>query len=101
MLEDVFFVSSASLGGVPGEVIRSRPLTGPAALSSASRNDLVLYRSTAVDGTPIAVSGIVALPPTPAPANGYPLVSWAHGTLGLGEKCAPSRDSSELAERLQ
>ncbi|MFC4856888.1 alpha/beta hydrolase family protein [Actinophytocola glycyrrhizae] len=98
--EDVFFLSSALLGGVPGEVIRSRPLTGPAALSSASRNDLVLYRSTAVDGTPIAVSGIVALPSTPAPQDGYPLVSWAHGTLGLGDKCAPSRDSPELAERL-
>jgi alpha/beta superfamily hydrolase len=46
------------------------------------------------------VSGIVALPPDPPPQQGYPVVSWAHGTLGLGDKCAPSRDSEKIAQIL-
>ncbi|GCD92387.1 alpha/beta fold hydrolase [Embleya hyalina] len=98
---DDFYVPPVPLPpGEYGDVIRSRPLTGVAALRSASHNELVLYRSEAVDGTPIAVSGIVALPPTPVPDGGYPLIGWAHGTLGLGDKCAPSRDNEEIAAEL-
>jgi hypothetical protein len=81
--------------GVHGDVIWSRALTGPAALESAASNELVLYRSTAVDGTPIGVSGIVALPAGPAPAGGFPVVSWAHGTVGSADVCAPSRDTDD------
>lgn len=77
-----------------GDVIWSMPLEGPAALEAAGHNELVLYWSEAVDGTAIGVSGIIALPPT-APSRGCPVVSWAHGTVGLGGKCAPSRDSEE------
>jgi secretory lipase len=84
---------------VHGDVIWSRPLDGVAALKSAAHNKLVLYRSDAVDDTPIAVSGIVALPQAPAPEAGYPLISWAHGTLGLGDK-SPSRDSQDMARLL-
>jgi hypothetical protein len=83
--------------GQHGDVIWSRALTGPAALEAAASNELVLYRSTAVDGTPIGVSGIVALPPGPAPAGGVPVVSWAHGTLGSADVCAPSRDTDGAA----
>jgi pimeloyl-ACP methyl ester carboxylesterase len=56
----------------------------------------VLYRSTALDGTPIGVSGIVALPPTEPPQGGFPVISWAHGTIGSADICAPSRDSEGL-----
>lgn len=97
---DDFYVSPSSLPGTHGDVIWSRPLAGPAALESAARTELVLYRSDAADGAPIAVSGIIALPRSPAPATGYPVVSWAHGTLGLGGKWAPSRDSAAIAAEL-
>lgn len=60
----------------------------------------MLYRSDAADGAPIAVSGIIALPRKKAPVYGYPVVSWAHGTLGLGGKWAPSRDSAAIAAEL-
>src|SRR6202011_4115952 len=45
-----------------------------------------------VHGNPIATSGIIALPTTPPPSGGYPVVSWAHGTVGVASLCAPSRD---------
>ncbi len=82
------------LPGTPGTVIWSRALSGVAALKSAASNELVLYRSTSVDGKPIAVSGIIALPKKPAPEGGWPVITWAHGTLGSADKCAPSRDNT-------
>jgi pimeloyl-ACP methyl ester carboxylesterase len=78
--------------GTPGSVIWSRRLLGAAALKSAASNELVLYRSTSVQGTPIAVSGIVALPKGAPPAGGWPVITWAHGTVGSADTCAPSRD---------
>ncbi|WP_344499534.1 lipase family protein [Streptomyces enissocaesilis] len=96
-----FFVPPAPLAGREhGEVIWSRPLAGPAALEEAARNELVLYRSEAVDGTPIAVSGVIALPQGEPPTGGFPIVSWAHGTLGLADEGAPTRDGEDIARSL-
>src|SRR5947209_11897982 len=79
-------------GSRPGDLIRWRPLTTGARLPSASRNLLVLYRSTALNGRPIAVSGTVAIPKGKPPKHGWPVISWAHGTAGFGDACAPSLD---------
>jgi pimeloyl-ACP methyl ester carboxylesterase len=53
---------------------------------------VVLYRSTGVDGKPTAVSGTVSLPKGQAPKGGWPVVTYAHGTTGIADQCAPSRD---------
>ena len=82
------------LEGEHGELIWSRPLSGEAALDDARSNELVLYRSRDVHGKPVAVSGIIALPRQHAPKGGYPIVSWAHGTVGCADTCAPSRDTA-------
>src|SRR5947209_5919746 len=79
-------------GSRPGDLIRWRPLTTGARLPSASRNLLVLYRSTALNGRAIAVSGTVAIPKGKPPKHGWPVISWAHGTAGFGDPCAPSLD---------
>jgi pimeloyl-ACP methyl ester carboxylesterase len=50
----------------------------------------VLYRSTGLSGEPIAVSGVIVVPPGPAPAGGRPIVAWAHPTTGVVPHCAPS-----------
>lgn len=94
--DDTFFYPRADLlEGEHGEVIWSRalPKTSAAALQHARSNELVLYRSRDVHGKPIAVSGIIALPQRPPPKGGYPIVSWAHGTVGCADFCAPSRDT--------
>jgi pimeloyl-ACP methyl ester carboxylesterase len=51
----------------------------------------VLYHSRALNGSDIAVSGVVVAPTDAAPAGGRPVVSWAHGTHGIADQCAPSR----------
>ncbi|MYR93268.1 MULTISPECIES: alpha/beta hydrolase family protein [unclassified Streptomyces] len=96
---DAFYTPPIPLpDGAPGDLIRARPLDNPAAAVPGGENWLVLHRSEGADGTPVATSGIIALPDRtahPVPAGGYPLVSWAHGTVGAADRCAPSRDRGD------
>lgn len=82
---------SASAAPSPGTLLQSRPLTGvdPAALAAGSMTYL-RYRSTAPSGGPAEVSGAVFLPLGDAPAGGWPVVAFAHGTSGVANACAPT-----------
>lgn len=84
------------VAGKPGTVIWQREIkytaNGRVALSDASKTYLILYRSRDPRGKAIAVSGTVDLPKTEKPAGGYKVVSWAHGTTGVADVCAPSRN---------
>lgn len=84
---DAFYDAPDPLpGDAPGDLIWARPIdTAPA----GSIAWLVLYRSEDVGGDPIPVSGIVVAPADPA-ARTNAVVTWAHGTTGLADKCAPS-----------
>lgn len=72
-----------------GDLIWWRKETGSDALKNASSNRLVLYRSQGV-GKNVAVSGSVAVPKGRAPKGGWPVITWAHGTTGLADSCAPT-----------
>jgi pimeloyl-ACP methyl ester carboxylesterase len=76
-----------------GQVIWARLLTGAAALASAGENLLVLYHSRTLAGQDTAVSGTVSIPRGQPPRGGWPVLSWAHGTTGVADICAPSRDA--------
>jgi pimeloyl-ACP methyl ester carboxylesterase len=39
----------------------------------------------------VAVSGSVSVPKGKAPKGGWPVISYAHGTTGVADSCAPSR----------
>lgn len=79
------------VAGKPGTVIWSRTVHTPAQLSAAARVTLVLYRSVLPNGKPTAVSGLVFTPRGKPPHSGWKLISWAHGTTGIADVCAPSR----------
>jgi pimeloyl-ACP methyl ester carboxylesterase len=90
-----FYTPPAKLpGSKHGDAIWARKQTGPAALKSAKSNQLLLYRSTGTDGKPIAVSGTVSVPKGKKPKGGWPVISYGHGTTGIADVCAPSRDSA-------
>jgi acetyl esterase/lipase len=74
--------------GAPGTIIRQEPMLLPAPFGAAAFR--VLYRSTGLHDEPIAVSGVVVIPSRPAPANGRPIIAWAHPTTGVVPRCAPS-----------
>jgi alpha-beta hydrolase superfamily lysophospholipase len=90
-----FYTAPASLvAGTHGSVIWSRGIRGTVKLPSSARSTLVLYRSRGLDGKAITVSGTVDVPRGKAPKGGWPIVSYAHGTTGIADVCAPSRDSA-------
>jgi pimeloyl-ACP methyl ester carboxylesterase len=76
--------------GEPGTLLRQE--RGPADLANAERSVRILYVST--DGVggeaKVPVSGVVYLPKGEAPEGGWPLIAWAHGTVGVADVCAPS-----------
>jgi len=84
---DDFYVPPSPLpDGKPGDIIWSDTVT--------SRNGLtlhkVLYLSTTVADEPTAVSGLIWVPDNVA--SNAPVLSYAHGTTGLGDQCAPSKN---------
>jgi fermentation-respiration switch protein FrsA (DUF1100 family) len=56
-----------------------------------------MYVSESVDGKPVAVTGTILVPSKAAPAAGYPVVTWAHGTDGMADICAPSLEPGNAA----
>lgn len=82
----------APAAGGPGTVVEVEPLPEslwiPAATSSAHR---ITYRTTNARGESALSTGAVFIPSGTPPADGWPVVAWAHGTVGLGDACAPSR----------
>ncbi len=91
---DAFYVPPSPLpAGPKGSVVWVRGLMGTMALPSAARNILVLYRSEDPVGAPVVVSGTVSIPKGTAPAGGWPVITWTHGTTGIAAACAPSRDT--------
>ncbi len=75
--------------GGPGTVIRTEAVTVPGLHGTMER---VMYKSKSIRGQDIAVTGLIAIPDTPAPAGGYKVLDWAHGTAGIADQCAPSLD---------
>jgi alpha-beta hydrolase superfamily lysophospholipase len=75
--------------GPPGALIRVTPIAGLSG-STDSRAWAILYHSRDFDGHDVAVSGVVVAPPGAAPPQGRPVLVWAHGSVGLADRCAPS-----------
>lgn len=73
--------------GEPGDIIWATPYQAVAGAKAWK----VLYHSRDLAGDDIAVSGVIVVPDGKAPAGGRPVVSWAHGTHGIADRCAPSR----------
>jgi len=80
--------------GDPGELIWAERVAAPAG-ALAWR---VLYHSRSVQDADIAVSGLVVAPEIETPPRGLPLLAYAHGTTGLGDACALSRQVEPLGE---
>ena len=75
-----------------GMLLEKSPLPADHGLQEASAQYLIHYTSVSgVDGkTRREDTGAVFLPKGPAPRGGWPVVVWAHGTVGVATQCAPS-----------
>ncbi len=91
-----FYTAPASLPANNGDLVRTEPsafYVGPLKTIRAQASvQRVMYRSVNSSGAPIAVTGTVLVPDAAWTGSGpRPLVSYAAGTQGQGDQCAPSR----------
>ncbi len=75
-----------------GRLIWARKAGGLVPLAKAASTKLVLYTSVTPNGKRVAVSGSVSVPKGKPPKHGWPVISYAHGTTGTADVCAPSRN---------
>ncbi|WP_454440012.1 alpha/beta hydrolase [Tsukamurella paurometabola] len=100
-------------GAVPqrgGVLITSVPLAPALSLPEAGTARRVLYSTTDQHGRPATSTGAIFTPKGTPPAGGWPVIAWAHGTVGLGDGCArtglrqipvQARDAQYLGHWLQ
>lgn len=90
-----FYTPPDTIPATPGTIIRTEPLGTDVPGGQGFR---VLYTSIGLQGEPVAVSGMMFVSNKPAPPEGRKVIGWAHGTVGLAPKCAPSRSSNVLGD---
>ncbi|GKW26305.1 lipase family protein [Pectobacterium polonicum] len=88
----------------PGTLVEKTTLDTKHGLMEAGEQYRIKYSSkSGVDGESLREdTGAVFIPKGEAPKEGWPVVVWTHGTIGVGTSCAPSlnprsaRDSQYL-----
>jgi pimeloyl-ACP methyl ester carboxylesterase len=74
--------------GALGQIVAAESIPTPVAGAQAWR---IAYISSDVAGHKTIVTGLVVAPAGPPPADGRPIMAWAHGTTGTAENCGPSQ----------
>jgi alpha-beta hydrolase superfamily lysophospholipase len=99
--QDMYRPPAELVSGPAGSLVWYQQKASTVAGAEAWR---ILFRSRSADNEPVLVSGDLFRPAGPAPPGGFPVLSWAVGSVGLADVCAPSRRPSfvpELARALQ
>ena len=78
-----------------GQIVHQEPFDDPPLADPGSvlgRAWKAVYRSVSgVDGGMREISGTFFVPSGEPPKDGWPVISLAHGTVGIGNNCGPSR----------
>ena len=91
----------ASADPVTGTVVAQSAVPTVNLPSEAARGVAVRYTTRDQNGRPALSTGAVYYPRRAVPADGWQVVSWAHGTSGISARCAPSVQSGQLLDRDQ
>jgi acetyl esterase/lipase len=88
---DAFYTPPDPLpAGPPGTIIRQEPIAQ--GIPEGTKAFRILYLSIGLDGKPVAVSGVVMGPLSPA-TEPRPVIAWTHGTVGVVSGCGTSHTS--------
>ncbi|MFF0817098.1 lipase family protein [Rhodococcus sp. NPDC003318] len=82
--------TAASGDGPPGTVTATSPLPRSAWIPGAANGTALTYRTLGPRDRPAESTGAVFVPPGTPPPGGWPVVSWAHGAVGIADTCAPT-----------
>ena len=66
----------------------------------AADSVLMTYKMKGINDVETQATALVFTPKTAPPATGWPVVAWAHGTTGVADKCAPSKQGLKGTEIL-
>lgn len=92
-------VPLAAAPGAPGDLLSAAPYRASWVPSKAAQAYKLHYRTPDLRGQLAEGTGLLYLPAGAAPAGGWPVVSWAHGTQGIADRCAPSVSGPYQPER--
>lgn len=80
----------AAVQDLRGSIVSREPVNLAQVDGEATR---AVYRTVSgIDGGVREVAGVFVLPSGVPPTGGWPLISMAHGTTGIGQDCGPSLD---------
>ncbi|WP_420873794.1 lipase family protein [Nocardia huaxiensis] len=91
----------------PGTVVSNEALPEQLWVTGTASARRLTYWTQDSDGRPALSTGAIFIPAGTPPPGGWPVVSWEHGTVGVGDDCAPStagrsqRDMDYLATWLR
>ena len=100
--DDNDLVFNGPNNGIPVNNIQNPVVSTPIAYdktnmtSVAGQSVVMTYKMLGVNGKEVQATSLVITPKTPAPAKGWPIVVWAHGTTGVADQCAPSRNKLDV-----
>lgn len=88
--DDLYAVPEPLPDAPHGTLLRYQAITPT--LAEGAESWRVMYLSESLQGEPIAVTGTVIVPTGTAPDGGWPVLTLGHGTTGIADECAPSKD---------
>ncbi|CAK7206984.1 hypothetical protein SEUCBS139899_009791 [Sporothrix eucalyptigena] len=95
---DFYTPPSTLPDGDHGSLIWYRPYDNGSATMTGGANTLLLYTQVGIHGNTVATSGYMVVPDGDAPDGGWPVVTFAHGTTGIADQCAPTIDDPSYDE---
>ncbi|MFW0797721.1 lipase family protein [Gordonia sp. CPCC 205515] len=84
-----------------GTVLQQTALAPSQLPTGAARGYRLLYVTRDQRGRPVTSTGALYLPRGQAPAGGWPVFSWAHGTSGISDQCSPSAEPGARRDALE
>jgi len=94
-LPDFYAVPNPLPESSSGTILKSEPVALVGLNGAMSR---VMYTSISELGVTIAVTGLIAIPNGTPPSGGWPVITWAHGTTGIADSCAPSLKPDDFTQ---
>ena len=64
---------------------------------NADESVVMTYKMKGITGQETQATALVFTPKTAPPTGGWPIVAWAHGTTGVADSCAPSKNKLFVA----
>ncbi|MFI1919784.1 lipase family protein [Nocardia sp. NPDC020380] len=80
----------ATTAGAPGTVVSDEALPQNLWIDGTGSARRLTYWTLDASGQPALSSGAIFIPAGTPPPGGWPVLSWEHGTVGIGDDCAPS-----------